>query len=331
MKPRVFVVQPIPESTLESLRRVAEVEVYPYSDRQVTIDELTEAARRSDYIFTMHETIITKEVIAANPNLKGIVLWSWGEGEKLVDIEACERAGIPLLPHGEADRELARTLNAKATADLTVALLLCLAYRVVESDVYTRGGGFRQEMTMDLMGVGCPGKTVGVIGLGRVALELVPRLNALEMDVLYTKRNRLSTEEESSLNITFTDLDDLLTRSDYVCMMANYHPAAYKLMGEREFHLMKPTAYFVNTARGRLVDEEAMIKALQDGTIAGAGLDVYWNEPPVTHDPYVPPELRRLPNVVLAPHNGGATWDSRRRETTTVANAIIRAIESVPV
>jgi glyoxylate reductase len=102
-------------------------------------------------------------------------------------------------------------------------------------------------------------------------------------------------------------------------------------MGEREFKLMKPTAYFVNTGRGRLVDEPAMIRALQDGTIAGAGLDVFWNEPPVVHDPFVPKELRKLDNVVLAPHNGGATWESRGRQTTYMAEVIVAAINGTYV
>jgi glyoxylate reductase len=99
-------------------------------------------------------------------------------------------------------------------------------------------------------------------------------------------------------------------------------------MGEREFKLMKPTAYFINVARGRLVDEEAMIRALQDGTIAGAGLDVFWNEPPTTHDAFIPEALRQLDNVVLVPHNGGATWDSRGRQTLAIANRIVEDIEA---
>jgi lactate dehydrogenase-like 2-hydroxyacid dehydrogenase len=326
MRPRVFVVQPIPGVALDMLREVSEVEVYPYADRQVTMDELAAAASRSDYIFTMHETMIDKSVIAANPGLKGIAVGG-GDYADMIDVDACEQAGIPILDHSDELHALTRSLNAKTTADLTLALLMCLAYRVVESDSYTKAGRFRQEMTMELMGQGCPGKVAGVIGMGSVARELVPRLQALEMDVVYTKRTRLSAQDETALGIRWVDdLDQLLPVADYVIMLANYNSSAHMLMAEREFGLMRPTAYFVNSGRGRLVDEPAMIKALQDGTIAGAGLDVYWNEPPVVHDPDVPEALRRLPNVVLAPHNGGATWDSRSLQVTHIAQSIIDEI-----
>ncbi len=327
MTPRVFVVQPIPEVAIDILRKVADVEVYPYSDRQITVDELANAVRRSDYVLAMHETIIPRAVLAANPNLKGIAA-SGSELGDMVDIAACEELGIPLLGEPDHVRQQLRAGNAKATADLTVALVLCLAYRVIEADAYTRARGGFQEMTMDLMGIGCPGKTAGIIGMGRVAQELVPRLQALEMDVLYTKRTRLPGPEETALGAAWVDdRDQLLARSDFVCMLANYNPTSHLLMGEREFQLMKPTAYFINTGRGRLVDEPALIKALQDGTIAGAGLDVFWHEPPVVHDPYVPPQLRKLDNVVLIPHNGGATWHSRGAQTTALANAIVAHIE----
>jgi lactate dehydrogenase-like 2-hydroxyacid dehydrogenase len=330
MRPRIFVVQPIPQKTIDAMAEVADVEVYPYTDRMVSLDDLAAAAARNDYIFTMHETRITQQVIDANPNLKGIVYWAWDgkrDQEELVDVAACEAAGVRLLPFVDGDHNRARNFNAKATADLTVALLLCLAYKVVESDAYTRAGRFRQEMTMDLMGVGCTDKVAGLIGLGVVAREMVPRLRALDMEVLYTKRTRLDPDDEAALGVTWVgDLDELLPQSDYVFMMANYNPSAHQIMGARQFELMKRTAYFINPGRGRLVDEPAMIAALQDGTIAGAGLDVYWNEPPVVYDPDVPLALRQMPNVVLTPHNGGGTWSSRERETWSVANAIIQDI-----
>jgi lactate dehydrogenase-like 2-hydroxyacid dehydrogenase len=320
---RIFVVQPIPEPALEMMRAAAEVEVYPYTDRMVSVDELSAVARRCDYIFAMHETMVPAEVLADRPRLKGIAVGG-RDASDMIDVVACERAGVRLI-HAVTDGGHASRLgNAKATADLTLSLLLCLAYRVVEADKYTRAGGFRQEMTMDLMGLGCTGKTAGVVGMGRVARELVPRLKALDLRVVYTKRTRLSEDEERGLGVEWVpELGDLLATSDYVTMLANYNPSAHMLMGAAEFALMKPTAYFVNSGRGRLVDEKAMIAALQNGIIAGAGLDVYWDEPPVTHDPYVPLELRKLDNVVLCPHNGGATWDSRTRQTVGMARALV--------
>jgi glyoxylate reductase len=326
MRPRVFVVQPIPEPALDILREVATVEVYPYQDRQITVDELANAARRSDYILAMHETTITREVIFANPNLRGIGIG--GRYAETVDLAACDERNLPLLtPPPPAPGSY--TLVSVATADLTVAMVLSLAYRLIEADDYTRAGGFRQEQTMALMGIGCTGKTAGLIGLGKVGTLMVPRLQAFEMQVLYTKRTRLPVEEEQRLGIEWVpDKDGILQRSDFVCLEASYNPSTHLMIGEREFRLMKPTAYFINTGRGRMVDEPAMIRALQDGTIAGAGLDVFWCEPPVTHDPYVPVALRKLDNVVLAPHNGGATWDSRSAQTSAIARSIVAAIKA---
>lgn len=326
MKPRIFVVQPIPEPALEMMRAVAEVEVFPFTDRMVGIDELVGAVKRNDYVFAMHETMIPKEVIEANPNLKGIGV-GVRDYELTIDVEACQAAGIPILVEYGDGYDDSRRGNAKATADLTLTMMLSLAYRVVESDVYTKHAGFRQEMTMDLMGLGVTGKTAGVIGMGYVARELVPRLRAFEMDVLYTKRTRLETAEEQALGITWADLDALLEQSDYVVMLADYNQSSFKMMGAREFALMRSGAYFINTGRGRLVDEDAMIAALEGGTIAGAGLDVFYNEPPVVPDPFVPHALRKMDNVVLAPHNGGATWDSRAAFTKRIAKVIVDAIE----
>ena len=328
MTERVFVVQPIPEPALEILRSCAEVEVYPHTDRMVSVDELASVARRCDYIFAMHETMIPAEVISGPIRLKGIAVGGREIGD-MIDIAACERAGVRFI-HAQPDGQAAsRRGNAKATADLALSHVLCLAYRVVEADAYTRAGGFRQEMTMDLMGLGCTDKTVGVVGMGRVARELAPRLNALDMNVLYTKRTRLSPEEEAEMGIEWVaDPDELIGRGDYLCMLANFEDANLRLMGEREFKLMKPTAYFINVARGRLVDQDALIKALQDGVIAGAGLDVFWHEPPLVRDAWVQTELRKMDNVVLTPHNGGATYDSRGAQTLGIANAIVKEIVS---
>ncbi|MGH7125472.1 MAG: 2-hydroxyacid dehydrogenase, partial [Stellaceae bacterium] len=198
-----------------------------------------------------------------------------------------------------------------------------LAYRMVEADRYTRAGHFKQEQTLALMGVGCPGKTVGIIGMGKVARYMVPRCRAFDMRVLYTKRKRLAQSEERQLGIEWSTLDGLLKESDFVCLACDYNPDTHKLIGARELGLMKPTAFFINTARGRIVDEPALIDALQSRGIAGAALDVYWNEPPVVYDPVVPEALRKLDNVILTPHNGGATWDVRVARALSVAQGVL--------
>ncbi|MCU1689003.1 MAG: hypothetical protein JWN61_3017 [Pseudonocardiales bacterium] len=336
MPPKIFVSQPIPEPALAKMREYAEVEVFPWSHREISIGELESAARRSDYIFCMHSTPITASMVAANPAIKGYGITH--RRDDVQDLAAIDAAGVPLLeatpaaplPPDEYSLETGYGLNPRATSDLMVAHILNLAYRVVEADRYCRAkGGYFQEMTMDLMGIGVTGKTVALYGLGKVARQAVRKLKALDMNVIYTKRTRLSEAEEAELGIEWVGTaDELIARGDYVCLLTNVEDANLTMMGAREFALMKPSAYFINVARGRLIDEDALIEALQNGTIAGAGLDVFVTEPPLTKDPYIRAELRAMDNVTLTPHNGGATYDSRGAQTLTIANAIIADILS---
>ena len=323
MKPRVFVVQPIPDVALDLLREVAEVTVFPHLDRQISADELVANVKRCDYLFGMGDTLIPAEVINANPGLKGISVVS--KKASNVDLEAARVRRVPVGTNHPADA-IYRNI-CRVTADLTMSMILALAYRLFDADHYTRCGKF-QEQTLALMGVGCPGKTVGLIGLGIVGEFVVPRSRAFDMHVVYTKRTRLAPARERELGVTWApDKDEVLRRADFVVVACDYNPSTHLLIGARELQLMKPTAYFVNTGRGRIVDERALVRALQDGTIAGAGLDVYWNEPPVTHDPLPSPELLKMDNVILAPHNGGATWDVRGEMTKSVARNIVAMIK----
>jgi glyoxylate reductase len=319
MKPRVFVAQPIPEVALDVLREAAEVDVYPYMDRQISVDELAANAKRCDWLFVLHETNVTAEVINANPQLKGI--GAMASNNPLIDMEAANARKLPVIIE---DPKITFPGVSPTTADLTMGILLALAYRLVEADRYTRAGKFRQEQTMALMGIGCPGKTVGLVGMGKLGENMAPRIRAFGMHTVYTKRTRLPLRREQELGIEWTpDLDDLIRRSDFVCLVCDYNPSTHKLIGKRELELMKPEAFLINTARGRIVDEPELIRVLQERRIAGAGLDVYWNEPPVTQDPQVPEELCKLDNVVLAPHNGGATWDVRGRKAMSVAQGMV--------
>jgi len=328
MKPRVFVAQPAVEAALDILREVADVTVYPHLDRQITGDELAANARRADWLMLVSDNIVTAETINGAPGLKGIGTVS--TRGLYIDMAAATARKVAVISSDPADLEGAsagvavRGGVSLATADLTMGMLIGLAYRMVDADRFTRAGHFKQEQTLALMGVGCTGKTVGLIGLGKVARFMVPRIRAFDMHILYTKRTRLSPDEERAQGLEWaTSLDDLLRRSDFVCVECDYNPQTHKLIGARELGLMKTTAYLINTARGRIIDEPELIRALQNGAIAGAALDVYWNEPPVTYDPQVPLELRRLDNVILNPHNGGATWEVRGSRAASVARGIV--------
>lgn len=176
---------------------------------------------------------------------------------------------------------------------------------------------------MAFMGPGVTGKIVGLIGLGAVATKMVVRLRPFQADILYTKRTRLAPENEQAMGVVWAaDTDELLRKSDFVCVECDYNPSTHKLIGEREFALMKRTAYFINTARGRIVDEPALVRALQNKTIAGAALDVFWHEPPRSPEFAPSPEFFTMDNVILAPHNGGATWTTRTEMTKLTARQL---------
>ena len=324
-RPRVFVVQPVPEVALAILREAAEVTVYPYVDRQISEGDLVAAARRSDWLFVMHETNVPAAVFEANPALRGI--GALAKFDPCIDLDAARRHGVPIIVEDPADDAFGGV--SLTTADLTVAMLLGLAYRLIEADRYTRCGRFRQEQTMTLMGLGCLGKTVGLVGFGKVAEYMAPRLRAFDLRVTYTKRTRLDPARERVLGVAWRpSLDELLSASDFVCIACDYNPSTHRLIGRRELDLMKPSAFLINTARGRILDEPELILALQENRIAGAGLDVYWDEPPLSIDPHVPQALCRLDNVILAPHNGGATVDVREHRTASVARFMVEMMRT---
>jgi glyoxylate reductase len=306
-KPKVFAVQPVMEVGRKALEEFADVDVFD-SYRMISKPELLARSRDCDYIWMLGDTPIDEEVIAANQNLKGIATMALFPN--VVDVEAATKRGIPVtvVPH----------VITKTTCDLTCALVIGLAWRLVEADAFVRAGRFHQEQSTTFLTHELAGKVVGMIGLGEIGAEIVKRLRAFEMEIVYTKRNRLDREREAELGAEWEqNLDDVLRRADFVVLMTTYNKTTHKLIGEREFKLMKPSAFFVNAARGRIVDEPALIEALRDGEIAGAGLDVYWNEPPIS-EPAPSPELFKFDNVILTPHMGSATHEAREKMALAV-------------
>lgn len=313
-RPSVFVVQPIMEVGRRALEEFADVEVHD-SERMIEREALLAGVRESDYLWMLGDTPIDEEVMEAAPRLKGIATMALFPN--VVDVEAATRRGLPVtvVPH----------VITRTTCDLTCALVLALFWRLVEADRFVREGRFHQEQSTTFLTHELAGKLVGMIGLGEIGAEIVKRLRAFDMEVLYTKRNRLPEARERELDVIWEpDRDELLRRSDLVILMTTYNRTTHKLIGAREFDLMKSSAYFVNTARGRIVDEPALIDALREGKIAGAGLDVYWKEPPVG-EPAPSPELFELSNVILTPHIGSATVEAREAMSLAVV-ANLRAM-----
>ena len=323
-KPRVFVFQPIPQVAIDKLLTVADVTVYPHLDRMISMDEMLGAASRHDYLLALHENFIPAEVLRINPNLKGVGILGGKTG--MVDYDVALEMKVPVV---SVDKELEPTGGpSRNTADLTVAMLLNLAYRVIEADRYTHAGKFKQNQTMALMGVGCPGKTVGMIGLGAMGEYMTPVFRALGLRVLYNKRSRLSDAREKELGATWVDnMDEVFRSADFLVVACALTPDTVELIKARHFDLMKSSAFFINTARGRIVVERDLIDALKAGKIAGAALDVYETEPPERWEVEVPRELCDMPNVILLPHNGGATWQTRGFLLGTVADGIVALIK----
>jgi glyoxylate reductase len=315
-RPKVFVVQPIMDVGRRALEEIADVDVHD-SERMIGRETLLAGVRDSDYLWMLGDTPIDEGVMDAAPRLKGIATMALFPN--VVDVEAATRRGLPVtvVPH----------VITKTTCDLTCALILALFWRLVEADRFVRDGRFHQEQSTTFLTHELSGQLVGMIGLGEIGSEIVTRLRAFEMDVIYTKRNRLPEERERALGVTWEpDRDELLRRADVVVLMATYNRTTHKLIGAREFDLMKPSAFFVNTARGRIVDEPALIEALRDGKIAGAGLDVYWQEPPVG-EPAPSPELFGFSNVILTPHIGSATVQAREAMSLAVVDNLRAMIE----
>lgn len=313
---KVFVVQPIMDIGRRALEEFADLEVHD-SERMIPREALLDGVRDADYLWMLGDTPIDEEVMDAAPRLKGIATMALFPN--VVDVEAATRRGLPVtvVPH----------VITKTTCDLTCALVIGLAWRIVEADRFVRDGRFHQEQSTTFLTHELSGKLVGMIGLGEIGAEIVTRLRAFEMDVIYTKRTRLPAERERELGVIWEpERDDLLRRADFVVLMATYNTTTHKLIGAREFDLMKPTAFFVNTARGRIVDEPALIEALRNEKIAGAGLDVYWQEPPVG-EPAPSPELFAFPNVILTPHIGSATVEARERMSLAVVDNLRAMIE----
>ncbi len=237
----------------------------------------------------------------------------YGVGYDTVDVEACTRRGI-YVTHTPG-------VLSGAVADLTIGLILCLSRRLIQADRYVREEWWRPGRVRPLMGVDLRGKALGIIGLGRIGYEVARRAKAFDMRVLYHDLEP-RREAEASLGLRYVDLETLLRSSDYVSVHVPLTPRTRRLLGERELRMMKPTAYLINTSRGQVIDEEALCKALKEGWISGAGLDVYEKEP-LQGDS----TLIKLDNVVLTPHIGSYTVETRRAMALMCIENVRAALE----
>ncbi|MEM0023042.1 MAG: glyoxylate reductase [Thermofilaceae archaeon] len=311
MKPRVFVTRQIPEERLRIIREYYEVEVwdrYTPPPREV----LLEKARDVDALVTLLTDRIDRELLDNAPRLR--IIAQYAVGYDNIDVEYATRKGVYVTN--------TPGVLTDATADLAWALLLAAARRIVEADRFVRSGEYWRTGTgwhpLMMLGYHVTGKTLGIIGMGRIGQAVARRAKGFDMRILYYQRHRLPGELERELGAQYVDLETLLRESDFVTIHVPLTKETYHMIGERELKIMKRAAILVNTARGAVIDEQALVKALKEGWIAAAGLDVFELEP-------LPPDhpLTKLENVVLAPHIGSATYETRAAMAELVARNLV--------
>ncbi len=305
---RIYLTREIPDRGIELLRREHELDVYR-GDAPPSKQEIIEHVSDVEGLLCLLTDPIDREVLDAAPHLKAISTYAVGYDN--IDIEAATKRGIPV---GNTPGVLTET-----TADLAWALLMAIARRIPEGDAMVRRGDFKGWGPKVLLGSDVHGKTLGIVGAGRIGQAVGRRAAGFDMDILYHSRSRKpSFEEECSAR--FVALDELVAASDSVTLHVPLTDDTYHLIGEEELTAMKNTAYLVNTARGECVDEEALVAALENGDIAGAALDVFEHEPELT------PGLAALDNVVLAPHAGSASIETRTEMAVIAAENLLAGL-----
>lgn len=315
MRPRVFITQPVHASAIERLAGLAEVQWNHDPLHILSPDELTAAVRECDILFCLLQDRVDAEVIAANPKLRAVASMTITPADIDVPAASARRIPVTVIP--------AALLN-DATADLAWALMLTVSRRVAEGDRLMRSGTFPGSQSPYMEGGGISRKTLGIVGMGGVGRAAAERARGFSMRVIYFDPVRLAEQEEKALGIAWVPFAQLLAEADFVSLHARLTPETRHLIGERELGLMKKSAYFINSARGPLVDEQALVRALSEKRIAGAGLDVF------EHEPRPHTDLLKMSNVVVTPHVGSAVTELRAAMANVVVDNIVAVLEGRP-
>ena len=305
----VYVTREIPEAGLKALEEGgASYEMNP-DDRVLTRDELLKSVKGRDAVLCLLTDKVDGEVLDAAQGAK--IFANYAVGYDNVDVQAATERGMCVTN--------TPGVLTETTADLAWALLMSAARRIPESDRYVRAGKFKGWGPMLLLGVDIYGATLGIVGPGRIGTAVARRGKGFGMEILYCGENPLPEMEE--LGAKAVSLQELLTKSDFVSLHTPLTPETRHMIGAEQFAMMKDSAVLVNTARGPVVDEAALVEALRTGAIAGAGLDVFENEPALA------PGLAELDRVVIAPHIGSASVATRSRMAEMTAENILAALE----
>lgn len=302
---KIFITRKIPETGVEKLRKTLDVEVSPF-DRNITRDEIIQAVSNAQGLVSMPNDNIDRELIDRLNDIQ--IIANYAVGFNNIDIDYAREKHIVVTNTPDVLTDV--------TADIAMALILCVARRIVEGDKLIRKGGFKGFYPTFFLGVDLQNKVLGIYGMGRIGKAVAKRAINFGLKIIYHNRGPLGGESMGfpALHVSF---DELLKESDFISIHAPLTSETYHRFTKDEFRKMKNGAYFINTARGPLVKEEDLVQALKEGWISGAGLDVYEFEPKVN------PDLITLDNAVLLPHIGSAATEVRERMSIMVADNLI--------
>jgi len=316
MKNKLIVTHQLPGKPFSALKDRFDI-VWPDGDT-FGRDDLLENLKDADAVVTVFGKPFKKEMIKASPKLKLIA--NYGAGVDNIDLEAANREGIVVTNTPDAVTE--------PTAELAIGLSLDVARRISELDRELRAGTIRNWGVMENLSTTLQGKTLGIVGMGAIGRALARRASAFGMNIIYHNRNRVSAETEEKLEARYTDLENLLRNADFVSLNMPLTPETNGMIGLSELKLMKTSAFLINTARGAVLNQSALIEALKNREIAGAALDVYQNEPEI------PGELLKMDNVVVTPHVGSATHETREimsRQVVGIIEDFFQGMTGIPV
>jgi glyoxylate reductase len=307
-RPRVFVSQPIAPSALDRLRTIADVKINTDSSKIIAKGKLIAAVKKCDILFSLLHDKIDRAVLAANPKLRAIASMSITPDN--IDLAEATKRGIVVT--------VVPPIVAESVADLHIGLMIAVARRMVEGDRSVRASRFPGSQSNHLVGSFVHGKTIGLVAVGRIGQATARRARGFGMRIIYWGPHR-KPDLERELQMEYRPLDQLLAEADFVSLHPPLNAETRHMISDREFALMKPSAFIINTARGAVIDEAALVRALKTKKIAGAGLDVFETEPKV------PPALLKMKNVVLTPHLGSAVMEVR----DLMANTVVENIQAL--
>lgn len=294
-KAKLLITRRLPEAVERAMQKHFEVTLNTTS-KSLSKEELKQAMLQYDAICSMGTDKLTAEIFSV-PGKRVKIVANYGVGYDHIDTAAAESGGV--IVSNTPD------VLTDATAELAMTLMLMVARRAGEAERQVRENGWKGWYPTHMMGTMVTGKTLGIVGMGRIGLAMAIKAHrGFDMPILYHNRAPSATGEAMGAQYC-ENLESMLARADFVALHCPSGPETRHIMNSRSLACMQPTAYLINTARGNVVDEAALVSALRDGVIAGAGLDVFEREPEV------PEALKKLENVVLLPHIGSATWETR--------------------